>query len=310
MSSEPTLPVRYSSTAYTIQPRKVAFDFSRTPLHWIPGDPFSSHFINLLHIILPAGEFWFCRLYNRAKPLITDDKLRGDVDAFLRQESMHARAHDAAINDYLGKRGIDAKPFTDRLDWFFKDLLGDNPLGITPKPGGWLDRFWLKFRLGVIAAIEHFTCVLGNYALNNRTWDRDGADPTMLDILRWHGAEEVEHRCVSYDLYRHIGGSYAHRFGLMALVIPLLFYFWFTGATLMMRQDPTLRDRKIGIWRPWFWREWKRVADTTGHLPRFRWLLKEAMGYLRPGYHPIYEASSEQALAYLETSPGYRAANQ
>ncbi len=310
MSHEPALPVRYSSTAYAIEPRKVAFDFSKTPLHWIPNDPYSSHFINLLHIILPAGEFWFCRVYNKAVPLITDDKLHEDVQAFLRQESMHARAHDAAIKHYLSAHRLDTEPFTKRMDWFFKDLLGDNPLGIKPRPGGRLERWWLKFRLGVIAAIEHFTCVLGNYALNNQTWDRDGADPVMLDILRWHGAEEVEHRCVAYDLYRHVGGSYAHRFGLMTLVIPLLFFFWVSGAALMMRQDPALQKHKPSLWRPWVWREWKRVADTTGHLPRLKWLLREAMSYLKPGYHPIYEASTEQALAYLATSPGYRAGGQ
>ncbi|MGH8454547.1 MAG: metal-dependent hydrolase, partial [Nevskiales bacterium] len=226
MHSDPVLPVRASSTPIQIQPRKVAFDFANTPLHWIPNDPFSSHFINVLHIILPAGEFWFCRVYSKAVPLITDDKLRADVQAFLRQESMHARAHDAAIKNYLHSRGVDTQPFTELMDRFFKGFLGDRLFGlITLKSGGGLERWWLKFRLGVIAALEHFTCVLGSYVLNNKTWDQDGADPVMLDILRWHGAEEVEHRCVAYDLYRHVGGSYAHRFGLMALVIPLLFYF-------------------------------------------------------------------------------------
>ncbi|MGH8531069.1 MAG: metal-dependent hydrolase [Nevskiales bacterium] len=308
MHGDPVLPVKASSTPIEIKPRKVAFDFSKTPLHWIPGDPFSSHFINVLHITLPAGEFWFCRVYNKVVPLITDDKLREDVQAFLRQESMHARAHDAALTQYLASRGIETKPFTDRMDWFFRDLLGDNPLGIKPKPGGRLERWWLKFRLGVIAAIEHFTCVLGSYALNNKTWD--GGDPAMLDILRWHGAEEVEHRCVAYDLYQHVGGGYHHRFGLMTLVAPLLIYFLVGGAAFMMRQDPALKVNNPSVWRPWIWREWKRVAIQSGHLPRFGWLLKKAMSYLRPGYHPVYEASTEQALAYLETSPGYRAATQ
>lgn len=309
MTENIKLPVKASSTSYDIEPRKVAFDFSNTPLHWIPNDPFSSHFINLLHIILPAGEFWFCRVYNKAVPLIEDEKLAADVKAFLRQESMHARAHESAVKEYLNERGLDTTPFTERMDWLFKTIGGDDKiLGIIPAPkDSRRERWWLKFRLGVIAAIEHFTCVLGSYALNNRSWD--DADPVMLDIVHWHAAEEVEHRCVAYDLYRHLGGSYGHRFGLMALVIPVLLFLWISGTSLMMRQDPALKEKKPSVWRPWVWLEWKRVAKETGHLPTLGWLIRESMSYLKPGYHPIYEADTEQALEYLSQSPAARAVN-
>ncbi len=309
MTENLTLPVKASSTTYAIKPRKVAFDFSKTPLHWIPDDPFSSHFINLLHILLPAGEFWFCRVYNKAVPMITDEKLANDVKAFLRQESMHARAHQSAEQGYLHQHGIDTAPYTDRLNWLFKNLLGDEKiLGLIKAPqDSRRERWWLKFRLGIIAAVEHFTCVLGSYVLNNKTWDRDGADPVMLDILRWHGAEEVEHRCVAYDLYRDVGGNYAHRFGLMAIVVPILFFLWVVGASLMMRQDPVLMQHNPRVWKPWVWREWKRVANTSGHLPRLGWVLGESMSYLKPGYHPIYEADTQQALDYLYQSPAAKA---
>jgi predicted metal-dependent hydrolase len=307
MHDDLVLPVNASSTPIDILPRKVEFDYSNTPLHWIPGDPFTSHVLNVLHITLPAGEFWFCRVYNKALPLVTDDKLREDVQAFLRQESMHARAHDAALKHYLPARGIQTQTFTDHMDWFFRELLGEKVFGLVQaKPGGWLERSWLKFRLGVIAAIEHFTGVLGSYALNNHTWDN--ADPVMLDTLRWHGAEEVEHRCVAYDLYQHAGGGYFHRFGLIALVAPLLIYYLLSGAAFMMSQDPALQMKKPSIWRPWFWREWKRIAVQTGHLPRIGWLFSQGMRYLRPGYHPVYEADTQQALDYLRYSPGVRPA--
>src|SRR5579872_5462491 len=47
--------------------------------------------------------------------------------------------------------------------------------------------------------------------------DRDyaGADPVMLDLLRWHGAEEVEHRALVYDVYQDLSGSYALRCAAM-----------------------------------------------------------------------------------------------
>ena len=51
-----------SSISYFIQPRKVKFEWQATPIDWIPNQPFASYFVNEINNILPAGEFWFCRL--------------------------------------------------------------------------------------------------------------------------------------------------------------------------------------------------------------------------------------------------------
>ena len=85
-----------SSIAYTIKPRKVKFEWQDSPIDWIPNQPFASYFINEINMILPAGEFWFCRLYNKVLPQISDEKLKQDVQAFIRQEAMHAKVHNSA----------------------------------------------------------------------------------------------------------------------------------------------------------------------------------------------------------------------
>ncbi len=163
-----------STTPHHIEPRRVEFDWSNTPLDWIPDQPFASHFINEINLLLPAGEFWFCRLYNQAMPYITDDKLREDVQAFIRQEAMHARAHGGAVEEYLNQKGIETASYTKKEDWLFETLLADEPFGVkVPKL---LQKRWLVFRLGIIAAVEHMTCVLGNYVLENKSWDEAGAD--------------------------------------------------------------------------------------------------------------------------------------
>ncbi|HZR36164.1 MAG TPA: metal-dependent hydrolase [Nevskia sp.] len=289
-----------SRTRTPLRQRRVQFDWSRTPLHWIPGQPYASHFINEINMLLPAGEFWFCKLYNQALPLVKDAKLREDVQGFIRQEAMHARAHDGAIAGYLAAHGIETDSYMRRINWLFEVALADAPFGRRlPRPAR---RQWLLFRLGLVAAVEHMTCVLGKYALDNRRWDEAGADPVLLDLVRWHGAEEVEHRSVAFDLYQHLGGSYPTRYYLMTLTFPLVFGLWVAGAAHLMRQDPALAGRKPSVLRPWIWLEWQRQAR-TGLLPSAFWLAAQELRYLNPWYHPEREASTEEALTYLASSP-------
>ena len=61
-----------------IQARKVAFDVSASPLHWIPGHPVASHMISLLNVVLPAAERWFVATYSEALPLVKDRPLESD----------------------------------------------------------------------------------------------------------------------------------------------------------------------------------------------------------------------------------------
>ncbi|MFZ5602035.1 MAG: metal-dependent hydrolase, partial [Pseudomonadota bacterium] len=135
--------------------RNVKFQWENTPHPWLPGDSFTSHFINVLHLLLPEGELWFCRLYNQALPDIEDETLRADVKGFIRQEAIHSRSHQVVLDRYFADNGIVTEPYTRRVRWLFTDLLGDHPFGIATVRQ-WIRRAWLTFRLGLIAAIEHF----------------------------------------------------------------------------------------------------------------------------------------------------------
>lgn len=292
-----------SNTPQPLIPRKVQFDWSATPLEWIPGEPFASHFINEINLLLPAGEFWFCKLYNKALPYITDPKLRDDVQMFIRQEAMHARAHGAAIVEYLHAHGIETESNTSQEDKLFEVLLADAPLGIKlPK---FLEKEWLVFRLGIVAAIEHMTCVLGNYVLKQ---DWKDADPVLLDLLRWHGAEEVEHRCVAFDVYQHLGGRYPSRYYLASIAMPAIFGLWVHGAAHLMKQDPRFAGKKPSVFRPWIWLEWQRQSR-RGQLPSLFSLLRQEIPFFSPWYNPVNEGSTEEALAYLQRSPAAKRAS-
>jgi predicted metal-dependent hydrolase len=278
---------------HRLEQRKVRFDFADTPLHWVPNEPEASHIMNSLHLILPAGEFWFCRVYNKALALVTDPQLREDVQGFVKQEAQHARAHDSALTPYLLRHGIDPTPFTKRIHWLFDRALCDFPLGDNAISRA-LQPWWLRQRVGLIAAVEHFTCVLGDWIITTR--GLDNADPVMLDLLRWHGAEEVEHRSVAHDLHVHIGGSLLMRWVYMLIAIPALIFLFSTAMKTMMRQDPVTR------YRPGFLNLWYHLGQ-RGLMPRMGHVGRSVLRYFNPGYHPRSEGDIRVALDYLASSP-------
>ena len=55
---------------YPTHRRKPRFDWSNTQLHWVPDDPFSTHMMNVLHLLLPTGERWFIKVIDEAAPMV------------------------------------------------------------------------------------------------------------------------------------------------------------------------------------------------------------------------------------------------
>ncbi|MDJ0382960.1 metal-dependent hydrolase [Streptomyces sp. G-G2] len=293
MSNTPSAPAPapVASEHIGLKARNVSFSWEDTPLHWLPGDPFAGHTMNVLHLLLPAGERWFVHVYKQVLPYITDERLRTDVIGFIGQEAMHAAAHDDVL-PHLKRLGLDPTPYTAQVDWLFEKLLGDRTL-----PPGRAREWWLKERVATIAAIEHYTAFLGNWILNADELDRRGADPVMLDLLRWHGAEEVEHRAVAFELFMHIDGSYRRRARTWATAFTALVFLWQRGARFFMENDPHLPHAKASFAR--FFQ-----AGQQGVLPSTGAMLKSIPSYLSRSYHPSQEGSTAQAEAYLATSPG------
>jgi predicted metal-dependent hydrolase len=281
-----------------LRPRDVEFDWSALPMHWVPDDPFTTHLLNVAHLLLPEGERWFVKVFAEALPMVRDQWLAEDVRGFIGQEATHAEAHQGVL-DHLNSHGLDTEPYVSQVRWLFGRSLGDREL--TGPRAGKRRAEWVVERVAGVAAIEHFTAVLGDAILNSPGLDRHGADPTMLDLLRWHGAEEVEHRAVAFELYQHLDGRYGRRIRQMLVVAPAMTAMWARGVRFLMANDPTGRRRP-------------RLRDLLG-LPRYGLpsifaLLTSFLPYLRPSYHPSQHGSTNQAVAYLATSPAARAADR
>jgi predicted metal-dependent hydrolase len=121
----------------------------------------------------------------------------------------------------------------------------------------------------------------------------------MVDLLRWHGAEEMEHRAVAFDLYTHLDGRYLRRavHGVVAS-IGLLFGLLLIGARIMAL-DPTAKGNlRIRAYRR---------AVRAGHFPPLGQTVLSLRHYLRRDYHPSQHGSVDAAMAYLAISPGVNA---
>lgn len=281
-----------------IQARKVHFDLSDIPLHWIPGHPVASTMVNLFNVVLPVAEHWFVDTFNEALPYVRDPKLAEDMRGFIGQEATHAETHDKVLEEFLTAHDVHYQPILELVDHVFNKMLAPKP---TTDPRRRLndlcDRLWL------IAAIEHYTAVLGDFVLNC-AWDDHHADPTLTDLFRWHGAEEVEHRSVAHDVAVYFQDSYLARVRAMTIAATAVYMFFQRGTWAMIRKDPTL---DIGWWKM----HRLRMRDSKlGLLPKFSTLFGiNTLAYCRPSFTPDQMGSTAQAVAYLASSPAARAAH-
>ncbi|MEU0542066.1 metal-dependent hydrolase [Nocardia sp. NPDC005978] len=285
---------QYRDEAHAIAPRDVHFDFESVPMHYIPGEALATHIVNVMHLVLPEGERAMAAALAEALPYIDDERLREEVTGFVGQESMHASSHEAARN-HLRDIGLDVDTYVDAIAWLVDRILGDHGLAGRAK------QEWLKERLGLFAGMEHYTAVLGEWLLEADILEAKGMHPAMLDLVRWHGAEEVEHRSVVYDAFMHVDGSYARKARTAILASATLLPLFIVSAGYLYRKDPT----------PDKGRSWGRQfldATKRGVIPSWTVFFTELPRYLRPGFHPSQLGPMDNALRYLAHSPAARAA--
>jgi uncharacterized protein len=284
-----------------IQARKVHFDVADIDLHWIPGHPVASNVVSLLNVILPAAERWFVLTLNEALPLVKDPKLADDIRGFIGQEATHADVDEQVLYEYMEGNGVDPTPMLEQVDYLFEKVLAPPSPSASTDPKRRLNH--LCDRLWLIAAIEHYTAVMGDFALNC-AWDDHDADPTIVDLFRWHGSEEVEHRNVAHDIAVYFHDSYVDRIRAMAMAVVGIAIFFQRGTWQLMKADPTV---DIGWWKM----QRLRMRDSKlGLLPKYRELFgSNTLMYFRPGFTPEEMGSTAQAVAYLASSPAARAAH-
>jgi len=179
--------------------RKVRFAFEEPIDFDVPDEQLAGMLPLLaLSMTMPYLEPYLIRTMKVALAEVRDPQLAEDARRFSQQEGHHYRNH-ARFNEQI-RRSFDAGP-AEALQGIEADLDADYRRYTREKS--------LRFNLAYAEGFEAMTCA-GALASAE-----DGAlEAGMLpggEIWAWHMAEEIEHRTVAFDVYRHLVGSYTYR---------------------------------------------------------------------------------------------------
>ena len=263
-----------------IRVRAMGFPFDATiPRDWFFGNLVATQVSNGLNLLFPDGERFFIRSVKHYLEDVADDpELVARVKGFFGQEGRHGHEHER-FNRILEAHGYDVEAWLVWYrHWAFEVLEKKTPPHV---------------RLAVTAALEHFTATMAQNALRSDLLDH--ADPRMRDLLRWHAAEEIEHKSVAYDVLQRVDPRWSTRAAGLALGSFGLFFFWATATRELLKQEAALGTDVPAV-RAEAQRHPRLIAEGTRRREMFRRAIVE---YLRPGFHPDQNDDYELAREYL-----------
>ena len=205
---------------------------------------------------------------------VTDPELAEQIKGFIGQETRHGLEHERFF-EIMRAQGYDLETFLRVYE-----TIGFRIIERVAPP---------KLRLSTTVALEHFTATLARTALSRELLDF--AHPTMRDLLRWHAAEEIEHKSVAFDLLRVVDDSYLLRLAGLAVATSTLLPFWIAASWMLMAQDRDVPLRALLADR-------SRVQKL--HLRERRRLARAFVEYLRRDFHPSMHDDAHLARAYFE----------
>jgi predicted metal-dependent hydrolase len=243
------------------------------PRHWCGGDAFRTAWFNALSMSFPVGEQFFIDAVRQGVATLTPEQrvpFEPAIKGFIGQEATHRRIH-ALFNNHLAQQGL-----VNRWD--------ARALRRLKKLEGVDLRIWV----GATAATEHFTAILAEHLLSDRS-SLVGAEPRLATLWLWHASEETEHRCTAFDLYRAMGGNEEWRLRLFRVVT------W-NFITDALRQTVNNLWHDGSLWRARTWLEgWRFLFGRHGIV---RALSAPWRGYLRADFHPSQQ-DDRLATAWL-----------
>jgi len=248
------------------------------PKWWFHDNPVITHASNGLSLLFPAGERFFIRSVRHYMDQIDDPELIARVRGFFGQEVRHGIEHERA-NAILENHGLDLDGF---LETYERIAFGKLEPNFPP-----------ILRLSVTVALEHMTASFAHGALTDDFVL--GAHPLMVQLIRWHACEEIEHKSVAFDVLEEVDPRYSVRIAGLLIATTQLVGWWMLGTRHLMKQEG-LSAEEIKRYR-------RQARELRGHEGGVNWdLIKRAfVSYLRPGFHPDQQDDYALARSYLES---------
>ncbi|HUP92981.1 MAG TPA: metal-dependent hydrolase [Solimonas sp.] len=259
--------------------RDVRFDLPAARIHdWHAAGPQVTHFFNALSVFFPVGERFFIASVRNYRERIADPELREAVTAFIGQEAMHGREHEA-YNRLLQDAGIPAARLEQLVAFF---------LGTAQKR---LPKSW---QLATTLALEHHTAIIADLLLA-RPELLAGSDPAFRRLWQWHALEETEHKAVAYDVWNTaLGGRAGYQLVRAVDMVATALAFWSLVAAftvLMIETDPATRRRPAGYMN--------LAKFLLGRGGMFRGTWQAWRDYFRPSFHP-WQHDNRHLLGQIE----------
>lgn len=244
---------------------------------YVGNCPFRTALYNALSISFPEGELFFVESARHFRKQIKDKKLLKEVSGFCGQELLHTREHNRYNDVLFEARGYDKEKLTS--------------IGVKSKAK--LDKLPPLDRLAITAAAEHYTAIMGEFALKDPRWLED-MDPAIRKVWHWHGLEELEHKAVCFDLYKAMGGGYWRR--IKAMYTATIWFGESLSAMKVMLESDGKGDKKT-------WNKGMKFYFGRGGLG---WTVIGAiLSYLKPGFHPWKSHDTRSLLADWKQRLGF-----
>lgn len=256
----------------SIQPREPDMSALRnTPKLWFGGNPRLTIFNNVFSLYIPRGELFFIRSVRYYKDQIKDPELQAMITAFMQQETLHSKAHDA-FNESFKNHGFDV----------------DKELEYINRHFDWVEK-WVpkRIQLGMTVFFEHLTASMAEGAFEIPK-EESIIPLDVKEFFQWHAAEELEHKNVAFDVLTEIGGGYVTR-----MVSAIL------GPLLMLPAVRKTGQRMRKVYNESMTEENKQQMKEKGEADKR--LKKQVRKYYSPSFHPWKQDDREILKQWYES---------
>ena len=255
-------------------------DFAGADAHWIPAVPGLAHQLNGASLVLPYLEPYLIKVMKVARSRIADvaPEILDDIEVFNHQEANHFKVH-AAYNRVMREQYPGLEDFEAEIRADFEGFSAERSLA-------WNLAYCEGFESAGIVQSEFFLQEIDDLL--------ETADTAVVELWRWHLAEEFEHRNVAHDVLKALHPGWQHRLRGFRYCGRHLF-----GFTSRVREHMLAIDRERGRIRDDAAQ--RRAARTVDwrqrrfHLPR---MARVFMPWYSPHRRAMPEATQRVLASY------------